>query len=145
MSVALDVNILVYASHPESPLNGPARDLITELSHGPDLLCFSWPVLSGYVRIVTNPRVFPRPLSPIEATDNVTALVARQRTRVLTEQDGFWEIYGALLREHRARGDLVPDVHLAALLRQHGVRTLYTHDRDFRRFDVLDVRDPFAA
>ena len=42
------------------------------------------------------------------------------------------------------RGNLVPDAHLAALLREHGVRTLYTHHRDFRRFDFRDVRDPFA-
>jgi predicted nucleic acid-binding protein len=39
----------------------------------------------------------------------------------------------------------VPDAHLAALLRQHGIRTLYTNDTDFRRFAFLDVRDPFAA
>ena len=44
----------------------------------------------------------------------------------------------------RLRGNLVPDAHLASLLRQHGVRTLYTVDRDFRRFPFLDVRDPFA-
>lgn len=42
------------------------------------------------------------------------------------------------------RGKLVPDAHLATILRQNGVRTLYTSDRDFRRFDFLDVRDPFA-
>jgi predicted nucleic acid-binding protein len=40
------------------------------------------------------------------------------------------------------RGNLVPDAHLAALLSQHGVVTLCTHDRDFRKFSFLDVRDP---
>ena len=42
------------------------------------------------------------------------------------------------------RGNLVPDAHLAALLKQHGVRTLFTRDADFRKFRFLDVRDPFA-
>jgi predicted nucleic acid-binding protein len=42
------------------------------------------------------------------------------------------------------RGNLVPDAHLAALLKQHGVRTLYTRDGDFRKFPFLDVRDPLA-
>ena len=42
------------------------------------------------------------------------------------------------------RGNLVPDAHVAAILFQHGVGTLYTHDRDFRRFDSLEVRDPFS-
>jgi predicted nucleic acid-binding protein len=43
-----------------------------------------------------------------------------------------------------ARGNQVPDAHLAAILKQHGIRTLYTHDRDFRRFDFLRVIDPLA-
>ena len=42
------------------------------------------------------------------------------------------------------RGNLVPNTHVAAILLQHGVRTLYTSDRDFRKFPSLDVRDPFA-
>jgi len=42
------------------------------------------------------------------------------------------------------RGNLVPDAHLAALLRQHGVRTLYTREADFRKFAFLEIRDPFA-
>jgi hypothetical protein len=41
------------------------------------------------------------------------------------------------------RGNLVPDAQLAAILFQHGVRTLYTRDRDFRKFAFFDVRDPF--
>jgi uncharacterized protein len=43
------------------------------------------------------------------------------------------------------RGNLVPDAHLAALLRQHGIRTLYTNDSDFRKFSFPDVQDPFAT
>jgi predicted nucleic acid-binding protein len=41
------------------------------------------------------------------------------------------------------RGNLVPDAHLAALLRQHGVTTLYTNDVDFRKFTFLTVVNPF--
>jgi hypothetical protein len=44
----------------------------------------------------------------------------------------------------RPRGNEVPDAHLAALMRQHGVRLIYTRDRRFRRFDEIDARDPFA-
>jgi toxin-antitoxin system PIN domain toxin len=145
VSCSLDVNILLYASQPESPVHEPARRLLEELSGGPELLCLTWQTLSGYLRIATSTRIFPNPLSAEEATANVTALLARSRTRLIAEEVGFWELYRDLLTDARARGDLVADVHLAALLRQHGVRTLYTRDRDFRRFDFLDVRDPFAA
>jgi hypothetical protein len=42
------------------------------------------------------------------------------------------------------RGNLVPDAHLAAILRQHGVKKLYSHDRDFLKFGFLDIRDPLV-
>lgn len=62
--------------------------------------------------------------------------------RLIAEEEGFWHVYREVAASVPARGNLVPDVHLAALLRQHGVRTLHTHDNDFKRFDFLDVRDP---
>jgi predicted nucleic acid-binding protein len=62
----------------------------------------------------------------------------------VSELDGFLEAYAHVTGDAIIRGNLVPDAHLAAVLFQHGVRTLYSHDRDFRRFEGLDVRDPFA-
>jgi predicted nucleic acid-binding protein len=64
--------------------------------------------------------------------------------RALSEGEGFLEIYREVTAQFPVRGNLVPDAHLAALLRQHGVRRLYTVDRDFRKFDFLEVADPFA-
>jgi predicted nucleic acid-binding protein len=55
------------------------------------------------------------------------------------------DVYREVTAPTPARGNDVPDAQLAALVRQHGVRTLYTVDRDFRRFPFLDVRDPFDA
>jgi toxin-antitoxin system PIN domain toxin len=141
VSVSLDANLLVYASRPESPEHEAAGRLLRELVEGPELLCLTWLTLSAYLRLATNPRVFKEPLSPSEAAANVHALLERPRTRLLVEEDGFWDVYRGLLEAHRARANLVPDVHLAALLRQHGVSRFYTRDRDFRRFEFLEVRD----
>jgi hypothetical protein len=63
---------------------------------------------------------------------------------LLSEEEGFWEVYRATTAEVATRGNLVPDVHLAALLRHHGVKTIYTNDRDFLKFSFLDVRNPFV-
>lgn len=145
MSFSLDVNILVYASDAGSPFGDRARQLLEECLASPELLCLTWPTVTGYLRLLTNPASVHVTLTPAEAAENVNELLSHPRTRMLTEEHGFWDLYRGLLEGHKARGNLVPDVHLAALLRQHGVRTLYTHDRDFRRFDFLDVRDPFAA
>jgi predicted nucleic acid-binding protein len=64
--------------------------------------------------------------------------------RIIAEGDRFWSAYRQLAEDLPLRGNRVPDAHLAVILRQNGVRTLYTHDRDFRRFAFLDVRDPLA-
>ncbi len=65
--------------------------------------------------------------------------------RLLAEETGFLEVYREVTGGFPVRGNLVPDAHLAALLKQHGVRTLHTRDADFRKFPFLEVRDPFAA
>lgn len=58
---------------------------------------------------------------------------------------GFLAVYQQFTGDVPTRGNLVPDAHLAAILRQNGVATLYTHERDFRRFTFLDARDPLTA
>jgi uncharacterized protein len=60
------------------------------------------------------------------------------------EETGFLKVYREVTGSLPVRGKLVPDAHLVALLRQHGARTLYTRDGDFRKFPFVDVRDPFA-
>ena len=143
MSVTLDANVLVYASNTADPLHDPAEALVRRLAAGPGIVYLFWPVVMGYLRIVTHPAILPRPLSAADAMRNAEALLDRPHVRCPGEADGFWATYRATAGDH-ARGNLVPDSHLAALMRQHGVRVIYTRDRDFRRFDGIDPRDPFA-
>lgn len=144
MSLSVDVNVLLYASTTASPLHGQARDLLARCTAGPDLFCLAWPTVMAYLRMVTHPAIVSPPLPVREAEENVAALVALPNVRLLSEQEGFWELYRESTRGIVVRGKLVPDAHLAVLLRQHGVKTLYTNDSDFRKFDFLDVRNPFA-
>jgi toxin-antitoxin system PIN domain toxin len=111
----------------------------------PDIMCLAWPTLVSYLRISTHSRIFARPLSPAEACSNLETLLSLPRVRVLSENEGFLEIYREVTSAFPVRGNLVPDAHLAALLRQHGVRRLYTNDADFRKFAFLDVRNPFSV
>ena len=94
--------------------------------------------------MATHPRIFAQPLSHADASRNVEALMALPHCRVIGEQDGFWNTYRDITGDVPTRGNLVPDAHLAAVLRQNGIAMLYTHDRDFRKFAFLEVRDPFA-
>jgi hypothetical protein len=98
----------------------------------------------SYLRIATHPRIFAAPLTPVEALGNVEALASLPHVRVLSEEPGFLDVYREVTGSFPVRGNLVPDAHLAGLLKQHGVRTLFTRDGDFRKFDFLDVRDPLV-
>jgi len=144
VSVTLDANVLVYASNDVDPVHELALEVVKRLAAGPGLVYLFWPVLVGYLRIVTHPAILPRPLSARDAIGNVDGLLARPHVRAPGELDGFWSFFRDAAQD-RARGNDVTDVHLAALMRQHGVSTIYTRDRGFRRFEGLDVRDPFAA
>ena len=98
----------------------------------------------GYLRISTHPAIFPRPLSVAAATGNVEQLLALRHARAAGEQPDFWQVYRATTSGTVVAGNLVPDAHLVALMRENGVDTLWSHDRDFRKFDGIRVRDPFS-
>jgi hypothetical protein len=143
MSATVDANILIYASNTSDPLHDPAATLVRRLAAGPDLVYLFWPTLMAYLRIVTHPAILPNPLAPRDALRNVESLLDRPHTRAPGEADGFWQNFRAAAGD-RPRGNDVPDAHIAALMRQHGVRLIYTRDRAFRRFDWIEARDPFA-
>ncbi len=144
MSYAVDVNVFLYASDQTSPRHVAALRFLEARAADPDLFTVAWSTLMSYLRIATHPRIFAHPLSPAEALANIGALLNLPRVRVLSEAEGFLDVYRDVTVSFPVRGNLVPDAHLVALLRQHGVRRLYTTDADFRKFPFLDVQDPFA-
>ncbi len=145
MSFSCDVNVLLYASDTSSPVHDSARLFLREATSADDLFCMGWPTVMSYLRIATHSGIFAAPLTPAEALRNIEGLVALPSVRLLAEESGFLDVYREVTGGFPVRGNLVPDAHLAALLKQHGVRRLYTRDADFRKFQFLDVYDPFAA
>ena len=144
MSATIDANILVYASNQADPVHAQAGRLLQVLAAGPDLLYLFWPVVVGYLRIVSHSAILSRPLSPRDAAGNVESLLSRGHVRALGEGEGFWELFRATSRD-QARGNDVPDAHLVTLMRQHGVRRIYSRDAGLRRFADIEVVDPFAS
>lgn len=143
MSITVDTNVLVYASDTGSSRHARARELLEDLAEGPTLTTLFWPVVMGYLRIVTNQRVLQKPLSSEVAMSNIQNLVDRPYIRVVGEADGFWQMFRETSDPVGPAGNLVRDAHLAALMRQYGVRGIWTHDRDFRKFDGVVMHDPF--
>ena len=143
MSFAVDVNVLLYASNTASPFCSKAVGFLDRCASEGETFCLAWTTLMSYLRLATHPAVFSRPLSPEEAAENVEGLLRLDHLRVLSEEEGFWKIYREVTGDLPVRGNLVSDAHLASILRQHEVTTLYTNDRDFARFAFLRVRNPF--
>lgn len=143
MTATVDVNILLYAAHESSPFHEPARQFLDQVARGPAIYHLFWPVLTGYLRIATHPGVFDHPLSLQQAMAGVDDLLDRPHLRVSGEVEAFWPVYRRVCHDVGSRGNLIPDAHLVALMHQHGVSTIWSHDRDFRKFTGITVKDPF--
>src|SRR5579859_1936148 len=120
MSFAVDVNLLLYASDSASPFHEDSGKFLSDCASADEVFCLTWPTVMAYLRIVTHPGIFERPLGPEEACENVESLLARPNVRVLAEQEAFWEAYRRAAKGLSVRGNLVPDAHVAAILLQHG-------------------------
>lgn len=143
MSAAIDTNVLLYAVNESDPASSTAYALLERLAVGPEILYLFWPVLMGFLRLSTHPTITDEPLSPAEALAVIEDLVNRPHVRTPGEEAGFLSIYQGTASPG-TRGKDVTDAHIAALMRQHGVSTIYTRDRDFRRFDGIRVEDPVS-
>jgi toxin-antitoxin system PIN domain toxin len=116
VSFALDVDILLYASDPSSPMHPAALAFLGAVALGDEVCFVPWPTVMGYLCIATHPRIFTSPLSPVDAQGNIDRLLARPHVRSIGEVEGFWEAYPQLARDLPARGHLAPDAHVAAVL-----------------------------
>ncbi len=142
MSYSIDANILLYASDSSSASHQKAMDFLALLPCENDILCLAWPTLMAYQRISTHPSIFSNPLTPADAWKNIQGLLDLPRCRVISEEDSFSADYTQVTDGITVRGNLVPDAHLATILRQHGVTRIYTADTDFLKFQFLEVINP---
>jgi hypothetical protein len=145
VSYSLDVNILLYSSDTSSPFHARARDFLASCAKREEPLFLCYLTLMSFLRMSTHPRIFTNPLTPKEALENVNRLARLPHTRLSSEKEGYLDTYGEVTKERVVRANLVPDAHLASVLKQHGVSTLYTRNvDDFKMFDFLDVRNPLT-
>lgn len=141
--ILVDANLLLYAYNSSFPRHEPARLWFERAMGGSDLLGLSWTSVLAFLRISTNPRAFPEPLTIGEASRAVSSWFDQPMVRRIEAGELHWTILSRLLADAQASGPLVADAHLAALAIEHGA-TLCTADRDFRRFDGLRLEYPLS-
>ena len=142
--IAIDTNILVYAHREDAPFHALAKQCVTALAESTAAWAVPWPCVHEFVGIVTRRRVFEPPTPLDVALAQVDAWLASPSVVLLAEGPGYWSELRALLAAGNVSGPQVHDARIAALCRLHGVRELWTADRDFSRFD-LPARNPLVA
>jgi hypothetical protein len=136
-----DVNVLIYAHREDAPEHERYAAWLRELVAGPEPFALSPVVLSGFLRIVTNRRIFT-PATPMAvAIEFCGRLVDWPRSVLVTPTRRHWGILVGLLRGSKVEGPLVTDAHLAALAIDHGCE-IVTTDGDFARFEGLRWHHP---
>lgn len=138
-----DVNALVYAHHHGSDDHDVYRSWWEGVVNGPSAFGMADHVLSGFVRVVTHPRVFDEPMRPGAALGAAEAIRGRANANPVRPGDRHWSLFCDLVRATDAKGNAVPDAYLAALAIESGSE-LVTCDRGFARYPGLSWRHPLA-
>jgi hypothetical protein len=137
-----DVNVLIYAHREDAPEHERYAEWLRALTAADAPFALSDVVLSGFLRIVTNPRIFD-PATPMDAgLAFCQRLVDWPRASLVTPGRRHWAIFTGLCRG--IKGPLVADAYIAALAIEQGCE-LVTTDGDFARFPGLRWRHPLAA
>ena len=143
--IAVDTNILVYAHREDFPFHETAFRRLAELAEGPAVWAIPWPCLHEFLAVVTHPRIYVPPTPLAQALDQVDAWLESPTLALLTESAAHWPALRALIADGRISGAQIHDARVAALCRQHGVRELWSADRDFNRFAGLPVVNPLVV
>ena len=142
--IAVDTNILVYAHREDLPFHETAFQRVMELAEGAASWAIPWPCLHEFLAIVTHPRIYRPPTSLARALGQVDAWLESPTLALLAESTTHWSSLRALLSAGRVAGALIHDARVAALCRQHGVREMWSADRDFSRFPGFPVVNPLV-
>ncbi|MCU0578560.1 MAG: PIN domain-containing protein [Desulfobacterota bacterium] len=140
----VDTNILVYGANRNAPEHARCRELIESWRRQAAPWYLTWKIVYEFLRVTTHPRVMPHPWSLDRAWNYMEALLSSPSLMVLNETDRHGVIAGDVFSRLGTvlYGNLIHDTHTAIIMREYGLRRIYTRDTDFHRFDFLEVIDP---
>ncbi len=140
--IAVDTNILVYSHRQDSPWYRAADEKLTGLAESGSLWAIPWPAIHEFVAVVTHPGIY-RPATPgKDALQQVACWIECPSLHLIGEIEGYWDVLRSLVLAGKISGPAVHDARVAAICLQHGVKTLWTADRDFSRFPRINAVNP---
>lgn len=139
----IDANLLLYAANADAPEHPRATAWLEERLNGSSRVGLPWESITAFLRLATNPRVAPRPMSAEAAWDHVDAWLDVGVVWIPVPTERHAAVFGELVAKYRPSGNLVPDAHLAALAIEHGL-DVCSADTDFARFTEIRWINPLA-
>ncbi len=140
----VDLNVLLYVVNENAPHHQALLNWWESTIDGDESMGLPWVVLLGFLRITTNPKIFPKPLEPAAAITKINTWLSLANTYLVREKDEHWEILRTMLAEAGTAGNLTTDAHLATLAVSHGA-VLVSCDSDFARFRGLRWENPIES
>jgi len=137
----VDLNLLIYAVNADAPNHDRARAWLEAAVNGYERVGLAWAVILGFLRITTNGRIMPRPLTADQAVKVVDRWLDHPNIAVVTPGERHWEVLKKIAGPLGLAGNLTSDTHLAALAIENGA-TLCSVDSDFGRFASLNWINP---
>jgi toxin-antitoxin system PIN domain toxin len=142
----VDTNILVYAADTDSPFHGRCRKALEQWRTQNSVWYTTWSIIYEFVRVTTHPRVMRTPLSVADSWRFIDAVLASPSLSILVETDRHSDVVAQVFDElPHLQGNIIHDAHTAILMREHGLRRIFTRDTDFHRFPFLEVTDPVSG
>jgi toxin-antitoxin system PIN domain toxin len=143
MPGVIDTNLLLYAANADSPEHEAAAGFLTDAGRSPDQWYLTEGICYEFLRVATHAKVFQQPLDWREAVAFLTPLFESARFHVLVAAAEHWTILRNVLSGLTyPAGNLFFDVRTATLMREHGIKRIYTTDTDFLQFDEIEVINP---
>ena len=140
---AVDTNLLIYATDEYSPYHERMRNALSEWGSGPEDWFITWSVVYEFLRVATHRTIYKRPLIFAEAWAFIVSLRTSASFGILVETERHAEVVRELTLEYpRLSGNRMHDLHIAALMREHGVVEIRTADVGFHQFKFLRVVNP---
>lgn len=142
--IALDTNILVAAHRADHPYHLPADAALRELCEAGTTWGLPWACAHEFLGNVTHPRIWRVPTPFDQALEALDRWLRLPFVRTLSESEGYWPVLHKMVHTAGIIGPRIHDARIAALCIHHGVRELWTADRDFSRFPKLRIHNPLV-
>lgn len=139
--ILLDANLLLYIKIQNYPQHEASKTWFEQQVADSVRIGLPWHSLLAFLRVGTNPKVYPSPLSIEDAWMQINEWLSLQNIWIPSPTDRHQNVLGDLLKKSQASANLIPDAHLAALAIEHGLEVCTT-DTDFAKFPNCKWKNP---